>query len=184
MPIPAALLYGAGTALAPSIIDLFTGASKKRREAYDAEQNQIQQMLDSITSEAGKSASDSLYFKTAQNKLGEGYKRQSQTNMQNAAAQGLSNEGQLGQLQGANEAYGGATVQALLQADQERKRLLQQHRLLTLQKLGLARQEAEGGSAAQSGLFNSAASLIPHLIGEDPQLTTEYDPLTGLMRTH
>lgn len=163
------LITGLATGIAPPLFDLATGASRKRRQAVDAQQAELQRIINELTGEVGTNLETSAPFKTQMTALNKQYDRQSDRITQDAAAQGLTDEAKLGRISTTNDALNAATGDVIVRADEQRKRLKDRIRALTLEKLGLATTEASEGANAQALWMTQAASLVPYLT-QDPKL--------------
>ena len=159
------LTLGILSAGAGPLLDLFTGASGKQKRAQEAQQSQLQAIMDRIRGDMGNSAADSLGYKTMMAQLDKGYDRQSNANNQYAAASGASDEARLGQLATQNDGYNTQQLGALSQADQQRRQLQSQYDSVAGQKAGLGVQQADTGVQQQNALLGGAMSMVPYLLG-------------------
>ena len=167
------LTLGILSAGAGPLLDLFTGASGKQKRAQEAQQSQLQAIMDRIKGDMGNSAADSLGYKTMMAQLDKGYDRQSNANNQYAAASGASDEARLGQLATQNDGYNTQQLGALSQADQQRRQLQNQYDSVASQKAGFGVQQADTGVQQQNALLGGAMSMVPYLLGGSSPFTSE-----------
>jgi hypothetical protein len=165
------VLAGFAAGAAPGVIDLFTGASKKRKAAKDAQKKAYDQMIGELNVDIGKSVIDSLPFKTALSALDENYGRQDQANTRTLAAAGVGSEGMLGSKARLNESFNRGVIAALADAENVRAGKLAQRNNLMLQKYGLDVQDADNTMALQGQMAQGITSVIPYLLDPKKQTT-------------
>jgi len=160
------ITLGLLSAAAPSILDLFTGASKKQASAQADQTNQMQQMLNRLGVDMGAGVADSTSYKTSQALNNKAYDRQALGLNRNAAASGMSSEAKLGGLALMNDSYNTANLNAMQIAEQERKRLQAQRDQLQMSlsgmKLGQANTLAQGTQQMGAGIMQ----MVPYLMSQ------------------
>jgi hypothetical protein len=166
---PLGIAVAAGGSLLSPVIDLFTGASRKRRQAQDAQEAALARMLGDINTEIGPSTTESLGYKASKGQFDSLFKRRARANEQRANAAGMTPEAQMGQMEGLNDSYNQAILGALGTADRRRQMLREQARQLTLQKYGLDVARAQGTLDRQNQFAGSIASILPFLFRDVPE---------------
>lgn len=149
----------AASAAAPTVIDLLTGASKKKRSAYDAIGLELDDQLTDLDEEMGASVTESASFKSGTELLDKSVKKNLERVEANAAAGGLTDEAKLGALNDVNEGYSGSVLQLLSKAEQDREALEAQRRALKLKKLGFNLDRATATKDAQDKLVGGLSSI-------------------------
>lgn len=152
------LVMGA-SALAPTAIDLLTGASKKKNSAYDAYDNEVTNQVNELGNEAGSSVTDSLMYQTGQSELDKAVKKQTENINANAASGGLTDEAKLGNTATLNEGYNTSILRLLGAASADRKRILAQKRALKLQQLGYKVNKTTEENNSQSNLSGMLSGI-------------------------
>jgi hypothetical protein len=155
------IAIGAASSLLPSIVDLFSGAGRRRRLAREAQIRAVDQLIRDINAEAGASVEDSALYKSNQAFLDKRFRHDLDVLGQKAAASGETPEAQLGRLQTINEARTRGMMDNLLQSYKQRQSLKNQAQQLSLRKLALDSEEAENDVLAQRQFSDALVQAVP-----------------------
>jgi hypothetical protein len=167
MPFLGGLLSGVISGGAGLLTDSLMGGSKGVTNAYARRNNALQGIIDRITKDAGTSATDSLFYKTASRAIEDRYKRQRDSQRSMSAAMGLTNEAQLGQLDASNQGQNLAENQAIGMADTQRQSLLARADGLTdTMNLG-GIQQAEAYAKNVGGIGSALSGVVGNVLNMD-----------------
>lgn len=175
------ILGGLAAGAFSGVVDLISGASKKRKRAQDSYLGELGRQSDRLTGEIGPSATQSTGFKANKSLLDQTYGEQSKAMDQGAAASGATPEAQLGARDRLNMSYNRGILGALSNAENERRQLMRMRDDLLLQRyaseLGIANQGLDAQQMFTSGISTILPYLFDDLMNKDTGSTdTSPDP--------
>jgi hypothetical protein len=156
-------------AAAPSIIDLFSGATRKRKQALDSQDQVLTEQQHQLQTQIGPSATENTMYKGAEGLLNRSYKRNARQTQGTLLAAGATPESMTGAIAANNEAYNSGQLGALQNTERMRMYLRDQLRNLAIQKAGMGVARADDTVNRQNAYVGGLASLLPYLNADSQQ---------------
>jgi hypothetical protein len=158
------LLTGLVSGGVPFLLDAITGGSSSASDAQDDYLKSLADFVARLKKDAGKSVSDSLFYKTSMNLLNEKYGEDIKRQAGLEATMGTTQEGKVAAMDQSNRARNNAQVKTLGVAEEKRNSLLDKASEYELAGKKTIADMAGGTQSKLAGLAPMATSGLTSLI--------------------